>query len=142
VFAPTQHPGSFSSFLPRLLLYVPDILVHQPDSVHSVEDALAHILHPRPVQVSQSCLGEASEASHQPHIEVLPSVLVLHLKRFVYDAATDDIVKVRKPIQFAPELEFPLGMIYFLVSLMPAKSKNLSWLCWHRNDGARCREIC
>ena len=94
------------------------------------------------MQVGQSCLSEASEASHQLHIENLSSVLVLHLKRLVYDTAADDIVKDSKPIQFLPELEFPLGTIFFFVCIMLVKAKNPSCLCRHRNHGARCREIC
>ena len=85
--------------------------ITQPDSVHTVEDALAHISQPQPVQVGQSSLS-ASEASHQVHIDVLPSILVLRLKkRLLYDE-----VKTNKPVQFAPELEFPLGTIFFFIS--------------------------
>jgi ubiquitin carboxyl-terminal hydrolase 10 len=51
-------------------------------------------------------------------LEVLPPVLVLHLKRFLYDAAADGIVKISKPVRFAPELEIPLGMIFSFVSPM------------------------
>jgi ubiquitin carboxyl-terminal hydrolase 10 len=47
-------------------------------------------------------------------IEVLPPVLVLHLKRFVYNAAANDVVKIGKPIQFSPELEIPLGTDFLL----------------------------
>jgi ubiquitin carboxyl-terminal hydrolase 10 len=46
-------------------------------------------------------------------IEALPPVLVLHLKRFLYDATADGIVKISKPIRFAPELEIPLGTILY-----------------------------
>ena len=58
------------------------------DSVHTIEDALAHISHLQPV------VGPIgfSEASQQVLIEALPSVLVLHLKRFLYDVATDGVV--------------------------------------------------
>jgi ubiquitin carboxyl-terminal hydrolase 10 len=59
------------------------------------------------VQVGLSGL---SEASQQVLIEALPPVLVLHLKRFLYDMAVCDIVKIEKPVQFMPELEIPLGM--------------------------------
>jgi ubiquitin carboxyl-terminal hydrolase 10 len=45
----------------------------------------------------------------------LPPVLVLHLKRFLYDAAVDGIVKINKPIQIAPELEIPHGTIFSFV---------------------------
>ena len=70
----------------------------------------------QPVQLGPSCL---SEASQQVLIEVLPPVLVLRLKRFLYDAAADGIVKVSKPIQFAPELDIPIGAIFSFVSESP-----------------------
>jgi ubiquitin carboxyl-terminal hydrolase 10 len=53
-----------------------------------------------------------NEASQLVLIEALPPVLVLHLKRFLYDAATNGINKISKPVQFAPELEIPLGTIF------------------------------
>ena len=42
-----------------------------------------------------------NEASRQTLIEVLPPVLVIHLKRFLYDPAAGSLVKVGKPIRFA-----------------------------------------
>ncbi|KAF8471381.1 hypothetical protein DFH94DRAFT_637134, partial [Russula ochroleuca] len=80
----------------------------QPDLVHTVKDALAHISQPQPVQVGQL---SPSEVTQQVQIEELPPVLVLHLKRFLYDAAADGIVKINKPVQFAPELEIPLEIM-------------------------------
>ena len=85
----------------------------QPDSVQTIEDALAQISHPQPVQVSQS---NSSEASREILLESLPPVLVLHLERFLYDTAADGIVKITKPVHFAPELEIPLGAIISFVS--------------------------
>ena len=82
------------------------------DSVHAIEDALARISHLQPM-VGPSGFGEASQ---QVLIEALPSVLVLHLKRFLYDVAADRIVKINKPVQFAPELDIPLGTKFSLVS--------------------------
>jgi ubiquitin carboxyl-terminal hydrolase 10 len=84
-------------------------LFQKHDSVHTIEDALARISHLQPVQ---SVRLASSEASQQVLIEALPPVLVLHLKRFLYDAAADGIVKISKPVQFAPELEIPLGTIF------------------------------
>jgi len=55
----------------------------------------------------------SSEASQQVLIEALPPVLVLHLKRFLYDTATRGVVKIGKPVEFTPELEIPLGTCYF-----------------------------
>jgi ubiquitin carboxyl-terminal hydrolase 10 len=81
--------------------------------VHTIEDALARISHLQHVQPGPSGF---SVASQQVFIEVLPPILVLHLKRFLYDAAADSTVKINKPVQFAPELEIPVGMIFSLVS--------------------------
>jgi hypothetical protein len=61
------------------------------------------------VQISASGLGNASQ---QVLIEALPPVLVLHLNRVRYDAAAGGITKIGKSIQFAPELEIPLGTIF------------------------------
>ena len=78
--------------------------------MHTIEDTLARISHPQPVQLDSSGLIEASQ---QVLVEDLPQILVLHLKRFLYDRASDGIVKIRKPVQFAPELLIPLGTIVF-----------------------------
>ena len=79
--------------------------------MHTIEDALAGISHLQPVLLGPSGF---SVASQQVLIEVLPPILVLHLKRFLYDAASDSIVKINKPVQFAPELEIPVGMFSLL----------------------------
>jgi ubiquitin carboxyl-terminal hydrolase 10 len=52
-------------------------------------------------------------------IEALPPILVLHLERFLYDATADGIVKTSKSVQFAPELEIPIGTIFSFVSHWP-----------------------
>ena len=51
---------------------------------------------------------------------MLPLVLVLHLKRFLYDVAADGVVKISKPVQFAPELEILPGTILPFVFPGPA----------------------
>ena len=60
------------------------------------------------MQVSASGLGNASR---QVLIEVLPPVLVLHLNRVGHDTAAGGIMKIRRSIQFGPELEIPLSTI-------------------------------
>jgi hypothetical protein len=117
---------------------VTDIELQKHDSVHAIEDALARISHLRPVELGPSGFGEASQ---QVLIEALPPVLVLHLKRFLYDVAADGVVKISKLVQFAPELEIPLGTIFsFFSSCWPRLSP--SWLGWSRIAGTRCRKIC
>jgi hypothetical protein len=111
-------------------------ILAQPDSVHSVEDALAHISLPQPVPVGRLSSGEMNQ---ELQIEALPSVLVLHFNRFLYDAAADGTAKISKPVQFAPELEVPLGKIFSFVSLVLAKAKNSSWLDLPRYYGPRYR---
>jgi ubiquitin carboxyl-terminal hydrolase 10 len=88
-------------------------LLAQPDSVHTVEDALSRILQPQALQVGQL---NSSEASQQVQIEVLPSILALHLKRFLYDVAAGGTIKISKSIQFAPELDIPLSTTFSIVS--------------------------
>jgi hypothetical protein len=90
------------------------------------------------VQVGPS---SSSEGSQEVLLEALPPVLVLHLERFLYDAAADGIVKISKFVQFAPELEIPLGTIISFVSLVLAKAKILCrQKSWHPLPGnLRCR---
>jgi ubiquitin carboxyl-terminal hydrolase 10 len=103
-----RFPSSQPNFTSYVL--VTDIEAFQKhDSVHAIEDALARISHLQPVQLEHPSGFRAP--SQQVLIEVLPPVLVLRLKRFLYDVATDGIVKISKPVQFAPQLEIPPGTI-------------------------------
>ena len=102
-----------SSHFPYVYTLVTDIQKHY--SVCAIENAVSRISHLRPVQLGPSGVGEGSQ---QVLIETLPPVLVLHLKRFLNDAAADGIVKISKPVRFAEELEIPLGMVSSLVSRM------------------------
>ncbi|KAH9998355.1 hypothetical protein BJV77DRAFT_749575 [Russula vinacea] len=96
---PDGHRHYRSEAWRSLKLYV------QPDSIHAIQDALAHVLQPQPVQVGQS---SSSEASQQVLLDALQPILILHLERFLYDAATDGINKISKPVQFMLELEIPV----------------------------------
>jgi ubiquitin carboxyl-terminal hydrolase 10 len=63
------------------------------------------------LQDGPSGLGDASQ---QVLIEALPPVLVLHLNRVLYDAAAGGTTKIGKSIRIEPDLEIPLGMIFYL----------------------------
>ena len=104
----------------------------------TVEDALGYISHLQSVQLDPS---GSSAATQQVLVEELPPVLVLHLKHFLYNAEADGIIKISKPVQFAPELEIPHGMVLSFIFLALARNKNHSWLGLFRNYGTRCREI-
>ena len=67
-----------------------------------------------------------NEASRKRLIEVLPPVLVIHLKRFVYDPAAGGVIG--KSIQFTPELQIPLGMISTFLSPSADGTENPLWL--------------
>ena len=63
------------------------------------------------------------------YLEALPSILVLHLELFLYDVATEGITKVSEPVQIAPELEIPLGIIfvfYLTISSAITRANNTS----------------
>lgn len=48
------------------------------------------------------------------HIDALPPILILHLKRFLYDASAG-VAKVGKQVSFAPELDVPTGGLFLNV---------------------------
>ena len=91
------------------------------------------------VEVGQSGL---SEASQQLFLEALPSILVLHLERFLYDAATDSLNKISKFVQFAHELEIPLGTIFSIDLPLWTMAENPALLDLSRNHGTRFWDIC
>lgn len=78
----------------------------QRDQIHSIKDALSYISAPQSVQVtSVTRPGAILDATQTVHINSLPLILVLHLKRFLYDANAGGVAKVGKQVLFAPELE-------------------------------------
>lgn len=78
--------------------------------MNSVEAALKYLSHPEHVQVTSVTKGGATvDATQQFLIESLPPILVLHLKRFSYDTKVCDVVKLRKQVDFGPELIIPAG---------------------------------
>jgi ubiquitin carboxyl-terminal hydrolase 10 len=78
----------------------------QRDTIHTIKDALMHISTPQSVQVTSITRpGATLDATQQVHIDSLPPILILHLKRFLYDANKGGVAKVGKQVAFAPELE-------------------------------------
>ncbi|KAG6332561.1 hypothetical protein ID866_6527 [Astraeus odoratus] len=78
----------------------------QRDQIHSIKDALSYISAPQSVQVtSVTRPGAILDATQTVHIESLPPILILHLKRFLYDVTAGGVAKVGKQVSFAPELE-------------------------------------
>ncbi|OSD08397.1 cysteine proteinase [Trametes coccinea BRFM310] len=82
----------------------------QPENVKTLRDALQHISHPQQVQISIPTRPTPIDATQQVLIEALPPVLILHMKRFLYDTKVGDVVKLGKQVSFSPELEIASGM--------------------------------
>ncbi|WVQ93568.1 hypothetical protein IAU59_000643 [Kwoniella sp. CBS 9459] len=92
--------------------YQPLQLDIQASSVLDITDALKHMTEPEIVPgVWSAARGMEVDATKQVLIETFPQVLILHLKRFVYDAAERAVVKRNKPIAYGPELVVPPEII-------------------------------
>ncbi|KAL5490241.1 hypothetical protein ACEPAI_5074 [Sanghuangporus weigelae] len=110
----------------------------QREQVESIEDALRYISHPQPVQMSSVTKGGAAiEALQQVLVDALPTILVLHLKRFLYDTSARDVIKVHKQVSYGPELEVPSDAISpARRTAHPAKYKLFAVLYHHGTSAA------
>ncbi len=92
--------------------YQPLQLDIQSPEVHDISDALRHISEAETVPgVWSSARGSNVDATKQVYIESFPPVLILHLKRFVYDGMEQSVVKRSKPVAYGNELVVPPGML-------------------------------
>ncbi|KAF8625752.1 hypothetical protein AX17_006778 [Amanita inopinata Kibby_2008] len=109
----------------------------QRDQIHTVQDTLSYISHPQPVQVTHpSRPGTTLEAQQQVHIEALPQVLVLHMKRFCYDTTVGGVVKVGKQVRFTPELEIGNDVMSPGIRKYPAPKYKLFGVLYHHGLSA------
>lgn len=56
-----------------------------------------------------SSSGVETEAWKQLSLEVLPTILILHMKRFVFDTTVNTIKKLDKRVDFSIDLEIARG---------------------------------
>ncbi|KAL8277771.1 hypothetical protein RQP46_009893 [Phenoliferia psychrophenolica] len=75
----------------------------QPHNVRTVEDALTNLTLPEPLPDFVSRSGVRVEATKQVFLETYPPVLILHLKRFLYDNV-GGVQKSGKVIGYGTEL--------------------------------------
>jgi len=76
--------------------------------IRNVIDALKWITRPETIHGDfKSPRGPGANTTKQVYIESLPPVLILHLKRFHYDAGTDTTIKIWKKVGYPLELEIP-----------------------------------
>jgi len=90
--------------------YQPLQLDVQDAKVATIVDALRHLNEPETVGGVWSASRNANvDATKQVYIDSFPSVLILHLKRFVYDPQEQNVVKRDKPVAYGTELVIPQG---------------------------------
>ncbi|KAK8845583.1 hypothetical protein IAR55_006299 [Kwoniella newhampshirensis] len=92
--------------------YQPLQLDIQAPNVLDITDALKHIAEPEIVPgVWSAARGANVDATKQVYIESFPQILILHLKRFVYDPVERAVVKRNKPVGYGTELIIPPEII-------------------------------
>ncbi|KAN0060933.1 hypothetical protein ACQY0O_006667 [Thecaphora frezii] len=85
--------------------YQPLQLDIQPPHVQSIEDALFNLTVPEVIPgVYSPAKGTHIDATKQVFIESLPPILIVHLKRFVYDEV-GGVQKSQKPLAYGTTLE-------------------------------------
>ncbi|KAL9543907.1 hypothetical protein MBANPS3_007891 [Mucor bainieri] len=75
----------------------------QPDNVHSIEDAIANMTLPETMHDYTSPKGIKVDATKQVYLEGLPPVLILHMKRFVFDNV-GGVQKLSKRVNYGAKL--------------------------------------
>lgn len=92
--------------------YQPLQLDIQSSSVLSISDALRGISEPEIVPGVWSAARKTNvDATKQVYIDSFPPVLILHLKRFVYDPMEQNVVKRVKPVAYGGELDVPAEIV-------------------------------
>lgn len=77
------------------------------DSISSVQEALDKMCEPEVIQYS-TAKGHPVRATKQVMFDLLPRVLIVHLKRFTYsfDSLSSELVqKITKPVEFTSKLQ-------------------------------------
>ncbi|KAI8642580.1 hypothetical protein BD408DRAFT_386874 [Parasitella parasitica] len=75
----------------------------QPDNVHSIEDAIGNMTLPEMMHDYTSSKGIKVDATKQVYLEGLPPVLILHMKRFVFDNV-GGVQKLSKKVNYGAKL--------------------------------------
>jgi ubiquitin carboxyl-terminal hydrolase 10 len=108
----TLHtPGSKDSI--TIEPYQPLQLDISSNEIHSITDALRGLAQVEVVNMSSGRGGGGDvNAEKQVLLETTPRVLVLHLKRFVYDREIGGVAKRGKLVSFGRELVIPPGQFF------------------------------
>lgn len=107
----------------------------QPENVHSVEDAIANMTLPEIMHDYTSPKGLKVEATKQVYFEKLPSVLILHMKRFVFDNV-GGVQKLSKRVSYGSQLVIdPEWMVHVGRQAEPVTYK-LFGIVYHHGSSA------
>ena len=83
----------------------------QPDNIHSIEDALINLAQPEIIHgVHSSSKQGPVDATKQVTIDTCPPILIIHLKRFLYDSI-GGVLKSNKKIGYQSQLKIPNEII-------------------------------
>lgn len=84
----------------------------QSEGIRNVSDALSHNFAVETLDgYVCSRTKQEMEASRSLHLEELPPILILHLKRFIYDITSGGCQKLLKNIDFPVDLEIPKDIL-------------------------------
>jgi len=84
----------------------------QHPEVDSIDQALSKIVDPEEIEgYKNQKTNQIVKATRTQYLEELPSILILHIKRFVYDVHTGGVQKTSKPISFSVDLEIPKNVL-------------------------------
>ena len=98
--------------------YQPLQLDIQSPEITSITDALRHLSQPEIVPGVWSASRKANvDATKQITVETFPRVLILHLKRFVFEMSELSVVKKSKPVAYGTELVIPPGEFWVCMRL-------------------------
>lgn len=116
--------------------YTPLQLDIQAPDVQSVTDALKHLTTPEKLLGDfKSPRGLEVTATKQVHIETLPPVLILHLKRFHYDN-TGGTHKISKKIAYPLQLDIPREAMSSIKRNDPQPKYRLIGVVYHHGTSA------
>ncbi|KAI9281823.1 hypothetical protein BY458DRAFT_468598 [Sporodiniella umbellata] len=107
----------------------------QPENVHSIEDAIANMTLPEIMHDYTSPKGLKVEATKQVYFEKLPTVLILHMKRFVFDNV-GGVQKLSKRVSYGAQLVMdPEWMVHVGRQAEPVTYK-LFGIVYHHGSSA------
>ena len=104
-------PGPGSKDSVTIEPYQPLQLDIQSDAVNTIADALRQISVPETVQTWSTAKKANVDATKTVYLEATPPVLMLHLKRFVYDPQRGEVGKKDKAVAYPEGLVIPPGKL-------------------------------